>query len=455
MQLLMIAVLVISFLISRKLFKKAAGSLRIEEINLISVAYYYILIFCFIGTLIIACGFKGHYLVNKIINDEIIFKTVGIVSYTMIAFPLSVVFFNSVFIGRHVETKLRRIIAEKTEMGGSEVHAFFVAIVICLVGSLTMFYVFRTIGVIPILTVLSSDASAKVLRALASREFAGNVYVRNFLMLTMIPAGSYFAYICMRISTNNKYRWSLLFGYLFFLSIFAEMYDLEKGPLLLYLAYFLVIEILLGNNNIKKYMIVFAVFTVLLIVAQYIILMQFTSNYLSLTSGPVARIFITSIATLFLHVQAFPDVVGYLYGSSLPGVYTAIFGISESWVRSGRLVMEIYNPLGVLEGTAGVMNTLFVGEAYANWGIVGVAIAPVFVGFIFSLAYAWFLNQNKTPYTMVLYMLIFISLTQGIMGGIVGYFYSASLILSIIVFVLFRAFGNDGKIVIRKWNRNR
>ena len=37
-------------------------------------------------------------------------------------------------------------------------------------------------------------------------------------------------------------------------------------------------------------------------------------------------------------------------------------------IRPARIVMSIINFLGIEAGTAGVMNTLFIGEAYANFG---------------------------------------------------------------------------------------
>ena len=111
--------------------------------------------------------------------------------------------------------------------------------------------------------------------------------------------------------------------------------------------------------------------------------------------------------------------------------------------------MEYFNPSAVEEGTAGVMNALFVGEAYANWGLIGVAAAPFVVAFPFSLALGLLLRLRKSPASMTLYLALFIFFTGSIQGGFVDYIYNVSALISVFFFFFFALLVNHGFIVFK------
>ena len=56
-----------------------------------------------------------------------------------------------------------------------------------------------------------------------------------------------------------------------------------------------------------------------------------------------------------------------------------IFGMEQQ--RSARVIMEYLNPEGVVSETTGVMNSLYMAEAYANFGNLGLLLSPIIVGF--------------------------------------------------------------------------
>ena len=161
----------------------------------------------------------------------------------------------------------------------------------------------------------------------------------------------------------------------------------------------------------------------------------------------------TQVAALFLHIKTFPILQPYLNGASLPTLVANFVGSGESWIRSGRIVMEFFNPEGVELGIAGVMNALFVGEAYANWGLIGVAIAPTVVALPFSFAVAILLRLKKTPLVITLHIALFILYIGSVQGGFVDYIYNAIAIILIIMFLFIGGLINSGRIVLIK-NRN-
>lgn len=167
---------------------------------------------------------------------------------------------------------------------------------------------------------------------------------------------------------------------------------------------------------------------------------------LTISSGPGGRIFLTQIATLFLHIQVFPDINPYLAGSSLPTLYAKVLGLESGWIRSGRVVMEIIKPEAVVNGTAGVMNTVFIGEAYANWGILGVLLAPVLIGFLYSFVICIFLKHKKTPLWIIGYLIIFMNFSQMFIGGFVDYLYPLQIVLMLCVLFGISIVKNRGKM---------
>ncbi len=157
----------------------------------------------------------------------------------------------------------------------------------------------------------------------------------------------------------------------------------------------------------------------------------------------------TQIATMFLHVEAFPEMVPFLEGTSLPGIFADFLGLSDSWVRSGGVVMGIFKASAVEQGIAGVMNSLFAAEAWANWGVAGVAVAPVLVGFLFSVSTCFLVKCRKSPAMMIIYIILFINFSQALLGGFVDYIYPLTAIVLVVVIGGVELLSNRGSILFR------
>lgn len=426
--------LIVVFILFTVLFKFAAGTLSLRKINMVGFAYYNILIFSFIGAAIVFLGFRNHYLIAKINSVEVVDKTIYILAYTLVMLPLSILLFNTIFLGRNVKHKYENYLtAEVVTNDISEKNIIVFLWLMLFVGLLSTMYVFVSIGGIPIINVLLSGADPNILRAKASGGFTGNAIIKNIVMLILTPLVSYVAYIYFRTTKIYKKEWAILFICSFALSIVIKTYDLEKAPVIYYMFYYYVIEVILGNKKLFNYLITFGVFGVLAIVFQYYVLSGYSGSIFTISSGPGGRILMTQIATLFLHVQTFPLYEPYLKGASFPTIIANILGSPSSWVRSGRVVMERYNPGAVAEGIAGSMNALFVGEAYANWGLFGVIIAPILVALTFSIGFSWTLKHDKTPLSIAFYIFLFSTLTGGLQGGFIDYIYNVGLLVVIIV----------------------
>ena len=97
--------------------------------------------------------------------------------------------------------------------------------------------------------------------------------------------------------------------------------------------------------------------------------------------------------------------------------------------------MDFYGSTSVYNGTAGVMNTIFIGEAYANWGIYGLLFSIVWVAIIAGGLFALVTKIKKTPATIAFLAVLTQMLGAATQGGFMDFLYSFSFILTILGFL--------------------
>ena len=436
------------------LFRIAAGTLDIKKLNIISYAYYNILIFSFIGASLVFLGFRDHYLIADIKSEAVIHKTYLFLCYAIIVFPASVILCNFLLNGRKIRKQYEKQLQTGAAYRNGEKAVFIFSAAMAVIGISATIYMFICIGSVPILHLNQTSEELARISSQVNRNFAGNTYIKNIVVLTFVPLFSYLTYVYWR--TSRKIQWGMLFFIFFITSILVKTHDLSKAPVIYYAFHFIVIEVILNNRKLFRYLFAFGALGLICIFLQYKYIMGYNTNFFTIRSGPGGRIFMTQIATLFLHIQAFPEQIPYLNGASLPTVLAKLAGIPDSWVRSGREVMKLYNPAAVSDGTAGSMNAFFIGEAYANWGTAGALAAPVIIGIHFSVAFTLLLKMKKTPLSIMLYIALFQMLTGALQGGFVDYLYNIGIILTIGLIYGISVLISRGKLGVRKplrWKR--
>ena len=435
-------------LLSCLLFYKAAGSLKIKSLNIVSYIFYSLLVFDFIGITLIYLGFNDHYLMSKLYNTDVaITKAYFSMAWTMIALPTFIIIFNKYVFKidntnkQLIEKNSKNILPEKRECSDRVFYSCIIIFVICL---LSTGYVFYKIGYIPLFKLFDRGFNFAVERIKSGRNFVGNQYIKNIIMILITPFISYVSFTYMRVTKSKK--WKLLFILTFILTIFVKTYDFSKGPIVYYIAYFFFIEVMLGKvKNIKK-VFQYGAAVILLVICLYLTIGNYKGNFISLSNGPISRTVITQPGALLLHFDAFPRKVPYLRGHSFPRYFKIIFGNGEYGVRSGRAVMQVYNPDSIQKGTAGVMSTVFVGEAYANFGYYGIIIAPIIVGFIISCSYCFYLKSKKTILNICLYLEIIILIATVVQAGFVDFIYNPSFIIILVITIILKLIQSNKKM---------
>lgn len=391
-------------------------------------------------------GWTEHYMFKKITNIETINKTYLIISLTAILLPLSMIIWDK-FFKVNIKKEYEEYI-EKPSIVEGERTVFIVTLlisIVCLLCTAFMFYIMRTIPLLSLL--LGQDGSHISADRIAISTSEGmNTYVRNLLVLTFVPILSYLAFT-YSLMTKKK-RWYILFVILFGASVLVKTYNYAKSPLAFYIFAFIILYIVIKGRIPMKILLPVGGLAVFSILFMYIRNGFGIGDMFNLYNGPVGRTLFTQVGTLFLHVDLFPEHIPFLEGRSFSPSLLNLFTDGWHHFRSGQVVMNFYAPEKVYEGIAGVMNTLFVGEAYANFGMKGAVASIVYVGVVLKSVLLFLVKTKKTPINIMIYIILTTLLVNATQGGFTDFIYNSSIIFSIAFILIIKALA----VVIEKHN---
>lgn len=393
----------------------------------------------FIGAVFVVLNIDEHYLIDKLQHEETRFIGWLAVLYTMISLPFGMILAKKIFIKTSVQAKLDSFTKKPVSylLGKNELILKSMLIGLSLFGGLIMVYTFSSIGMIPILEMLkgNSEELARI-RILASREFAGNIYLRNIFALQFLPLLSFVAFAYYQKSKSLlDFSWFLL---TFLSALLMLSYDLQKSPMAMFLTGF-IFYIVWVNGKIAVHKLALIALLFVGILASFYI--GFGSDniaeiFLSYNTGASGRILFSQLAGTFFSFEFFDNIKEFIGFKSMSR-FVNNFGLEYS-ERAGRLIMEIINPKGIQDGTAGVQNTLFIGEAWANFGFLGLLISPVYVGFIIGSLFYSFLRLPKTPLFIGIY--VYFSYKTALIGGVNDYLYNIAALSILLVFGIILVF---------------
>lgn len=427
-----IAVLAV-FVVSTGLFWLAAETLNPTKLNLINVIYYSYMVFSYVGSAAVFLGFRGHHQMLKIRDPMVFDKGYFYIALLGILFPLVVILVRKLlsylFQVRPFADFMDQPLDMEKNRDQMQWNILLGIFLLCLV--ITCLFYIRA-RQIPLLPWFNGQASLRLRQVLGKTRYI-NPYLKNIFMIQLPAYLSFFVYVKAR--KTGFFRWTLLFIAYGLLAIVTKTYDFQKSPVIVYLLCFFFIEVYIGRVRVGGLLLAGAG-ALGLILGMYLFVFNYSGSLFNLYSGPASRIIFSQVAGFFHSINIFPGRYGFLGGESLPTLLTKILGIGRSWNRSSVVIMNIMNPVHVLNGTAGVMNSVFIAEAYANWGVEGIVGSIVYVATLFSTIHTVFLSQKKTAGSIALYVSLAWIFATAFQGGFVDFVYNASII---ILFALFFA----------------
>lgn len=415
--------------------------MALNRLNMPSYIFYLQLFaMSFLGSILIVNHIDNHYLINKLAYDSSRLYGWLAIMYSMIGVPcgmlLAGLFFKEHDMKKLFESYSKRRVQPLLSQKDSYLKVFL--LFLSAVSLFSVVYTFKSLGMIPIMSLLKGE-NAKFLAKLridSSAGFQGNIYIRNIFAIALTPILSYIAFAYYKMTKSKKdLIWFLaMFG----AGIMISTYNLAKSPLIIYFIGFLLLKILIDGEVSKKLFVTTGLVLVGILVAAYVSIMGFDVNkiymlFLSPNSGITGRILLSQSAGTFFSFDIFPSRHDFLGFSSFSNLISEIFAMPKS-ERSARIIMSIIMPSAVEEGTGGVINSLFIGEAWANFGLAGVIFSPFWVGFVIQWSYILLLKAEKTP--LFLALAVYLTMKWPVTGGFNDFIYNAGIVTMLVIFLM-------------------
>lgn len=287
-------------------------------------------------------------------------------------------------------------------------------------------------GGIPLLQWFSGEYKQMAVRRIEFvREFAGIVYIKNILFLTLTPFLSYVA----AADWLSRRTWSSfwLFLGLLGISLIAVTFGLSKYVLVIYFLGFAYLYVLVKGRIPGKVLGAIGVFALVLLLGTYYLIMEGDPDKVARIWGTIlARITQTQAAGIYLSFYYFPDFHDFTGISSI-SKHVSLLGMEPS-DRPSRLLLLFASPEEEAARTAGYASALFVSEAWGGFGLLGVLLSPIYVGFFVKSLFNAAMKAGKSPFLVG--FLVFVSLNLYLAVGF-NHFFKPVLIGCIGVIVIF------------------
>jgi len=355
--------------------------------------------------------------------------------YTLYAFFVIVALYYGLGLKRKINAYMTKNIVHLKK------HHYELVWLITFVFALVCFaYIFvQAGGIHPALEAFRSDYSGiKVLRHNISLAVNMNIYnigFKFFLPLNIIVALFFL-----------RRRLLILISLLLF--ALMSTFILEKGPILSTIILIVFFRMLISEIPFKK--LLYYGFISLFLISVMYFLTKFATSVPSLFAGITKRIFYGQISDLPYYFELFSKYK-ISFSALLPPYITNLFGI-ENIKSSSQLIMEHINPVAASEGTAGVANSFFVGEAYAAAGHIGVILSPFIVMANLAFFVYFFSGLKKNIFFVFLFSWFLFKTFNGIFGGISYFTFSALhiILLSLFYYLFSYAFVKNAKKLKKK-----
>lgn len=422
--------------ISFKLFSIAAGTLSMRKLNTVSYVFYVqIVMLAFVGSILVACGVADyHYMIAPAKDTTKILAWLGVL-YSMIAMPLAMILLNMAFNLRMSES-FQKYIERPILFRQGPVLSTVTLLIFAFVSVAVMLYTFSHVDAIPLFTALSGNKEAAAIeRVMVRRDFGGIDHIKNLLGYLMMPIFAYYAAIYAFVKRKTIYI--MIFLFCLACSALFLMYDTQKAPVVFFLIGFAILNTLVNAGITLKRLLIYSSFSILLMVAGYSLTTNKdpVSQIFNIKSALWNRIFITEYAGYVLSLEYFPDVIKEpTWQIGLPSFILHGLGLSD--VESARLLMIYINPEGVESGQANLVSSYYLGEAWANYGWVGLLLAPFIVGIVIQSLHIFLVKNPKEPLIIAFYS--YMTVRWLLNSGFVTFLYLKIILYPLILYLVFK-----------------
>jgi oligosaccharide repeat unit polymerase len=275
---------------------------------------------------------------------------------------------------------------------------------------------------------------AKIARSAMTNAFQGRYHWYNLFFEEMLSF-ILFAFWSNWLITKRKVSFCF-FSIAFAVSSFSAIMTTQKGPFIfLLIGLFIVFFLTRRKGYVSKKGIGMVLVSIIIMLPLMYILFMGSGNWIKGVLNAFNRAFTGQIAPASFYLELFPDQKDFLLGQTFPnpgGIFP--FVPYRYTIELMNILFPHYREMGIV----GSMPTAFWGEAYINFGWLGVFFVPILMGvWLWILAYV--LNKvRRTPVTIAGIAWLILHFKDLSMTGFSKFFFDITLIsiFFIVFFVL-------------------
>jgi oligosaccharide repeat unit polymerase len=378
---------------TRYLYKRLGASLNLKTPDPYTYLFISQLVFAVLGSYFVLLSFDSTDWLTYLESDNPV-RLLGwfIVQYSFFAMGISMVFAQCLSIKSRLRINFHKRLASYTP---NIFHEYKIIIFFFFILTISGFYVFWTIGYIPLFKLSESTGTAlAVIRSETKLGFGGMGFIRdNFFMgLSQILALYVFS---LYLSCKSSCIYKFTFFALIIVALISTTTNLEKGGFAIFLISLVSMYAYRGNSFSIYKIIILGLVVLFFIILAYRLTIGEHVDATYLVSEITGRIFIAQVAGVFMTLSVFPEPIPFV-GFDGIGIFAKLFDYAQN-EGSPRLVMSYFWPKEVELGLNGFMSSYFPAEAYGNFGVTGVLLAPFIVGIV-TVAYIFIFIRLRNPH---------------------------------------------------------
>ncbi|MBA4367330.1 MAG: hypothetical protein C0403_06785 [Desulfobacterium sp.] len=398
---------------------------------MLSYSFYILLMFSFITSIVIVLDVSLFRFIAQDIphiygDFDNRLHVWGMIMWMFFGIPLGAIAANIIFSSSSsIDKKMKIFRSSDFDIGWNYTDRSLYPIVFIVSVLLVILFVITMPNEIPFFHVSAGGGvvEAQIIRRNFSFGFD------NKLLKSLFNSGT-FAFLnliafIMALQTH-RLKWWMLFIAQFSVMVFLSILSGTIGHILFYLISLAFCRSMVGGKFIKPHELILGC---LLLPGLFILFKGATGSLVDVLINSVFSRVLSHLLGTYYSLQIFPGLHDFLWFSS-SGRWINEVLTGTSYESYGIILMHFYDPAGVAAGHAGHLTSIFLAEAWANFGIFGIIVAPLWVGLSVQLVNRFFIGRTKSVTSVALYA--YLATTFGYASDFVGFYYPFGTILFIL-----------------------
>jgi hypothetical protein len=352
--------------------------------------------------------------------------------YSIIIMPFGMLMLNKLL---KVEARkvFNKYLTSSVEIRGTIERNRLAVFVFTLMAILVLAYVLINTKNIPLYTlVVEGDADqANIDRISSRRNFGGLDHIKNLLGLIVVPVVAYYSYVLFRVFKTQFFFFIFLIN--FFVAILMVSHDIQKAPIAFFILGFGVLEVFISKGISIRTFLVFGGSAVGLVLVGYSLTSDrdMFDQFFRFNSAFYGRTFVVGYYGFPLSLELFPNII--TDQTHLVGIPQFLIENNNEEIRESARLLKMYvHPESIKSGKGNLYSGFYMGEAWANYGYVGLVAAPLVVGFVIQSVHLFVIHHKKNPWLLAFYAGITVKWV--VSGGFVNFLFLKLLIWPFILF---------------------